>query len=186
MGFRRFHELSAWQGCQINKMVRSEGVRRDRTRKSRQRPGRWGDKVRDSFRDERGTDRETVRIMRRATIAFRLCSPYFVFMAHDHLTLKGSLDRVPDGHAIGAWKVPGLCGGVVSVGPLAGRPGLPLVRLGRQQPLSTGTQDAVPLARACGQAMSARAGTPMEASHLPVPTWLTAMLRAQGARAGCP
>ena len=113
--------------------------------------------------------------MWRATIAFRLCSPYFVFMAHDHLTLKGSLDPVPDGHAIGAWKLPGLCGGVVSVGPLAGRPVLPPVRLGRQQPLSTGTQDAVPLARACGQAMSARAGTPMEASHLPVRIWATAM-----------
>jgi hypothetical protein len=29
--------------------------------------------------------------------------------------------------------------------------------------------------RDCGRATSARAGTPMEASHLPVRTWLTAM-----------
>ena len=68
-------------------------------------------------------------------------------MARDVLTLQGFPDLVWEGHAIGAWKALGASRGVVPVAPLAGRPGRPLVRLGRQQPSSAGavlvTADAI-------------------------------------------
>jgi len=86
-------------------------------------------------------------------------------MAHNHLTLQGFLDLVPDkAHAealflSARWPdgpVCRWCGSVGNARQLSGR-------------------KMLFHCRDCGRATSARAGTPMEASHLPVRTWLTAM-----------
>ena len=85
-------------------------------------------------------------------------------MAHDHLTLQGFLDLVPgEGHAealflSARWPDGPICRWCGSVGNSR--------RLQGRKMLFH--------CRDCGRATSARAGTPMEGSHLPVRTWLTA------------
>ena len=96
---------------------------------------------------------------------FCVCSLYLVYMAQDHLTLQAFLDLVPDeGHAealflSARWPDGPICRWCGSVGNSR--------RLQGRKMLFH--------CRDCGRATSARAGTPMEASHLPVRTWLTAM-----------
>jgi hypothetical protein len=86
-------------------------------------------------------------------------------MAHDHLTLQGFLDLVPDeDHAealflSARWPDGPVCRWCGSIGNAR--------RLSGRKMLFH--------CRDCGRATSARAGTPMEASHLLVRTWLTAM-----------
>ncbi|WP_200342512.1 IS1595 family transposase, partial [Rhodovibrio sodomensis] len=107
-------------------------------------------------------------------------------MANDHLTLQGFLDLVPDeDHAealflSARWPDGPVCRWCGAVGNARQLPGHKMLFHCRD----------------CGRATSARAGTPMEASHLPVRTWLTAMFlmacsskgirRPCGRLAGCP
>ncbi|WP_200255891.1 transposase [Halorhodospira neutriphila] len=90
---------------------------------------------------------------------------YLVGMVHDPLTLQGFLELVPDeAHAealflSARWPEGPVCRWCGSVGNARRLPGRKMLFHCRD----------------CGRATSARAGTPMAASHLPVRTWLTAM-----------